>query len=123
MSGFDIQNGRFSFTVSYRKMKNDEGLSIRILGPAENQEVELLRFDCFLNAPHYHTAVYDHNTIRKIEESDAATWALDEIQQRLTQHIAAANGAKFSTSEEEGLDGWIQSLATQSRDLIRSSTS
>ena len=40
--------------IEYRKLANDEGIALHVLGDKDGEEIELLTFDCFRNAPHYH---------------------------------------------------------------------
>ena len=81
MTSKNVSNGRFRWEFNYRTLRGDEGLSVRLLGPVDNESKELARFDCFQNSPHYHTAVYDHNTIRSIENNDPVSWFLDCVKE------------------------------------------
>ena len=40
----------------------DQGVSIQVRGEVDGQDTELLRFDCFEIAPHYHYAPARENT-------------------------------------------------------------
>ena len=118
MCADSVQNGRFKFTLNYRTQGGDRGLSIRILGDVKSEERELLRFDCFENAPHYHTAVYDHNTIRKIDEDDVVAWALGKIDSEFESLIAAAGGDPVSDSERDSHADAIAELRSKSDHVI-----
>lgn len=116
-------NGRFEFDISYRRMRSDEGLSIKVLGPVATETKELLRFDCFLNGPHYHVEVYGKNEITKIKEENAAEWAFDTMQRSIEDLINAAGADALSSQERESLDQTVANVVQQSRSLIAAETS
>lgn len=118
MCADSVQNGRFKFTLSYRSQGDDRGLSIRILGDVDRNECELLRFDCFENSPHYHTAVYDHNTIRKIDDDDVVAWALHKIDSEFESLVANAGGDPVSDSERSLHTHAIEELRAKSMQVI-----
>ena len=92
MSEQSFENGRYTFGMSYRRFRGDEGLSLRLLGPVNDERRELLRYDCFQKTPHYHTAVYDANVITSIDKADPVQWSLDQIGDGLSE-LAKASGA------------------------------
>lgn len=50
-----ISAGAVNIAMRYRDdIPGDAGLSIQVYGEVEGQNTELLRFDCFAGAPHYH---------------------------------------------------------------------
>jgi hypothetical protein len=50
-----IASGNVEFALQYRNdIPGDEGLCIQIYAPVSGADTELLRFDCFATAPHYH---------------------------------------------------------------------
>ena len=50
-----ISAGAVKFAMRYRDdIEGDEGLSIEVRGDVGGEDTELLRFDCFAVAPHYH---------------------------------------------------------------------
>jgi len=56
VDGDKIQAGNIRFGLEYRHLPqiNDEGMAIHVLSDIAGQEVEVLAFDCFQVAPHYH---------------------------------------------------------------------
>ncbi len=86
-----IQAGAVTFGLEYRTLNEgaEEGVCIHVYGEKlAGQDKELLRFDCFRVAPHYH---YRNATVKKNErlmldftaEGDALAWTLDKIKNRL----------------------------------------
>ena len=50
-----VDAGGISFAMRYRDdIAGDEGLCIEVRADVEGHDTELLRFDCFRVAPHYH---------------------------------------------------------------------
>ena len=77
--------------LEYRTLHGgeEEGICIHVYGnDIPGQDKELLRFDCFRVAPHYH---YRNSSIKKNErlmldftaEGDPLAWTLDKIKTRL----------------------------------------
>ena len=86
-----IQAGAVTFGLEYRTLHDgaEEGICIHVYGnELPGQDKELLRFDCFRVAPHYH---YRNANVRKNErlmldytaEGDPLSWTLDKIRNRL----------------------------------------
>ena len=49
-----IEAGNVRFGLEFRETANDRGVAIHVLSDLAGQEIELLAFDCFEKAPHYH---------------------------------------------------------------------
>ncbi len=94
-----INNGRFHWNVKYRKLVGDEGVCIRFFGPVHDDIVELARFDCFRNAPHYHIAFFDHNTVTRLDDSKPLDTVLDKIEFEFSE-LASACGSDSPTEQE-----------------------
>ena len=87
-----ISAGVVTFGLEYRTnvgAMGDEGICIHVYGnDIEDEDKELLRFDCFRIGPHYH---YRNKAVSKNErleldftaEGDPLAWTLDKIQNRL----------------------------------------
>lgn len=94
-----INNGRFHWNVKYRKLEGDEGVCIRFFGPVRGEIVELARFDCFRNAPHYHIAFYDHNTVTRLEAPKPLDTVLEKIEFEFAELVSAC-GSDSPTEQE-----------------------
>jgi hypothetical protein len=51
-----IPAGILKFGIEYRHLQGDQGVCIHVFGEVNGREEEVLRFDCFERAPHYHYA-------------------------------------------------------------------
>ena len=82
--GLTIGVGELRFNVRYTRARTgDHGPSLRIYGDVEGKPVQLLRFDCFEDQPHFH---YDpegkNNQLRmdKTKVSDPIAWSMDYLR-------------------------------------------
>ncbi len=82
---------------------DDRGVSLHVFGEVEVGEpkVELLRFDCFDEDPHYHYVSYARKTNEMVHIEPAAMgdplqWALERIRTRLPQMLARAGADGLS---------------------------
>ena len=49
-----IECGNLRFGLEFREINGDRGLAVHVLSDVAGQEIEILAFDCFEMAPHYH---------------------------------------------------------------------
>ncbi|MCE2403971.1 MAG: hypothetical protein J4F43_02315 [Dehalococcoidia bacterium] len=78
-----IDAGVIRFGLEFRNLANDGGLAIHVLGDEAGQEVELLAFDCFVNAPHYHYGPRNKNHRIFWDTTlvpDTLRWTLDQFK-------------------------------------------
>ncbi len=75
-----VEAGSVRFGVEFRELGGDRGVAIHVLGDVGDEEVELLTFDCFEKAPHYHYGPRAKNQrlyMDKTAVPDPLSWALD----------------------------------------------
>ena len=75
-----VEAGSIRFGIEFRHLANDRGIAIHVLGDVGGEEIELLTFDCFENAPHYHYGPRAKNQrlyLDKTSTPDPLQWALD----------------------------------------------
>jgi len=84
------------FAVDYRNTKTDRGPSLQVLGEVDGKRVQLLRFDCFENEPHFH---YDPegknnriflNSVGRMKVSDPIAWSIDYLRGNFTSLVRIA---------------------------------
>ena len=86
--GMSIGVGGLRFNVRYSKTANDRGPSLRIYGDVDDKPVQLLRFDCFDQRPHYHYDPEDknlHYDMDKTTAGNAVGWTLTQLRTRLPE--------------------------------------
>ena len=80
-----IEAGNIRFGLEFRELPtvNDRGMAIHVYSDVAGQEIELLAFDCFERAPHYHygprnkdVRIYWDKTLAP----DTLQWTLDQFK-------------------------------------------
>ena len=75
-----VEAGPIRFGIEFRELGGDRGVAIHVLGDVGNEEHELLTFDCFEVAPHYHYGPRAKNQRLYLDMTtapDPLRWALD----------------------------------------------
>ena len=79
-----IGDAAIKFGIEYRDLLSDQGVCIHVLGDvSEDDEHELLRFDCFDHEPHYHYGPQKRNErlmLDKTTAGDSLDWTLQQIR-------------------------------------------
>jgi len=88
-----IDAGVVSFGIEHRVIKGDQGVTIRVLSADTGTETELLRFDCFDQAPHYHYGIGAENERWMLDKTTAGNpigWTIRQLRERLPQMLDKA---------------------------------
>jgi hypothetical protein len=89
-----IDAGAVSVAMNYRReLMPDQGLMIQVFGDVNGKDTEILRFDCFDQAPHYHYGPENHNIRLPMDKTTAGSpvgWALSQIRYKLPSMIRRA---------------------------------
>jgi hypothetical protein len=97
-----IEAGNIRFGLEYRNLGNDEGMAVHVLGDVSGEEIELLAFDCFRNAPHYHYGPRNKN-IRlywdKTAVPDTLKWTLQQFREGKLANMLTRAGYPGIVSE------------------------
>src|SRR5438105_12278353 len=89
----DIEAGGVRINVEYRHLGGDRGPAVRVYGDVDGRPVQLLRFDCFENDPHYHYDPDGKNYVLKLNREtvpDVVAWTLGELRANLKTMLRAA---------------------------------
>jgi hypothetical protein len=89
----DLEVGGVRINVEYRRFGGDRGPAVRVYGDVDGRPVQLLRFDCFENDPHYHYAPDgrdDHRKLNPQEVPDPMAWTLAQLSGNLVSMIRTA---------------------------------
>jgi len=121
--GLTIGVSGLRFNVRYANVRTgDRGPSLRIYGDVEGKPVQLLRFDCFENQPHFH---YDpegkNNQLRmdKANVSDPITWSMDYLRGNFTSLVRIAGYSALAEQLDEGaLTAALPTVEKALRDTI-----
>ena len=112
-----LEAGPVRFGVEFRELANDRGVAIHVLGDIGDDEQELLTFDCFERAPHYHYGPRAKNQRLYLDRTtvpDPLGWALDLFKggklgamldrAGYSDHAARLNPALVSGAVDELVD-------------------
>jgi hypothetical protein len=123
--GLTIEVGGLRFNVRYRAGNTDRGPSLRIYGDVEGKPVQLLRFDCFENQPHFHYAPEGKNNqlrMDKTKVADPIAWTIDHLQGNMTSLIRLAGyGALADQLDDAELTAALPIIDKALRDSIPTS--
>ena len=75
-----VEGGPVRFGIEFRELASDRGIAIHVMGDVGDEEMELLTFDCFEKAPHYHYGPRAKNQRLSMDTAtvpDPLGWALD----------------------------------------------
>jgi hypothetical protein len=108
-----FEAGNIRFGLEYRELPqiNDRGMAIHVMSDVAGQEIELLAFDCFENAPHYHYGPRNQDVRIYWDvttSGETLRWTLDQFKAgKLKAMIQRAGYPSVATELDEGL---VQSL-------------
>ena len=118
-----IGEGAIKFGLDYRDLLSDQGLCIHALGDVDGEEVELLRFDCFDHAPHYHYGPQKRNErlmLDKTTEGDSLEWTLKQFEERLPEMVKRAGYDELASQiDMAALSSSLKELGTTARKMAR----
>jgi hypothetical protein len=120
--GMSIGVGGLRFNVRYSKTNTDRGPSLRIYGDVEGKPVQLLRFDCFDQGPHFH---YDpegkNNQLRmdKTKVTDPIAWSMDYLRGNVASLVRIAGYGELAAQlDEAALTAALPTVEKALRDSI-----
>jgi hypothetical protein len=110
------------FSVEYRNTRTDRGPSLQVLGNVDGKSVQLLRFDCFENEPHFHYDPDGKNNrifLNKARASDPIAWSMDYLRGNVTSLVRIAGyGGLADRLDEEALTAAIPGVEKALRDSV-----
>lgn len=127
-----IPAGVLKFGIEYRHLQGDRGICIHVFGEVNGREEEVLRFDCFEQAPHYHYAWSTNDQYVPLDttaDGDPFQWTLERLRLRLPAMLIRASAPDLARTFDQRdieaalpkITGWAETLQTQDR-LQRQST-
>src|SRR3954465_7897750 len=101
-----IEAGAVTFSLHYRALMPDQGVCVQVIGNVSEKETELLRFDCFDQAPHYHYAPLAKNERRDMDKTTAGNpvgWTLRQLRTRLPEMVEHAGFGEVASKLDSDL--------------------
>ena len=115
--------------MSYRgDIPGAGGLCIQIYADIAGQDTELLRFDCFAEAPHYHYGPESGNERLMLDATaagDPLDWVLECFERgRLRPRIERAGYPNLAASlDEDAFQAALPSVGDEARAIVAQHTS
>lgn len=118
-----IGEGKIKFGLEYRDLLSDQDVCVHALGEVDGEEVELLRFDCFDHAPHYHYGPEKRNErlmLEKTTEGDSLDWTMRQLREHLPEMLRRAGYDDLASNlDVEGTASTIDATEAEARKLAR----
>ena len=122
-----IDAGVVDFAMNYRKeIMNDQGLCLQVYSKIGDKDTEILRFDCFDQAPHYHYGPENHNIRLFMDKTtmggSSLGWTLDNIRTKLPSMVRRsgyedlANSLESKPVSQDKLDDLESTARTMSQE-------
>ena len=82
---------------------DDRGVSLHVVGDVDGVRREVLRFDCFVEDPHYHYVSWRAKAnevlhVDPVADGDPLAWALERLRTRLPQMLARAGAPELAAA-------------------------
>ena len=117
-----ITAGSIDFGLDYRHFAGDEGVAIHVYADLEGKRTELLRFDCFNDAPHYHYGPDGRDERLFLDctvDGAPIPWALDKLRSRMVPMLVRAGYSNVARDMDPDLvqsrldlvESWASSLS------------
>ena len=117
-----VKAGVIDFALDYRHFGGDEGVTIRVMANLKGKETELLRFDCFDDAPHYHYGPDGPDERLMLDytaEGDPIPWAINRLRTRMVPMLVRAGHPDTARKLDHSLirdrldqvEAWAQTLS------------
>ena len=124
-----IAAGAVEVAMSYRgEFPGDGGLCVQIYADVDGQDTELLRFDCFREAPHYHYGPELGNERLMLDATaagDPLDWVLERFERgRLRPMIERAGYPNVAASlDEDAFQAALPGVGDEARAIVAQHTS
>ncbi len=100
-----IGAGGLEFKVSYREFAGDRGPAVQVFGDTDRGPVQILRFDCFDDGPHYHYDPDGMNGLHVLDRAvvpDVVAWTLVQLRRNLKAMVMTAGYPDLAESLDQG---------------------
>ena len=132
-----ITAGNISFALSYRLLDGgaphttgagspggnnaDQGVCIQVVAQVNGKESELLRFDCFDLAPHYHYGPEKENIRINLDTTTAGNpigWTLRQLKTKLPQMLERSDYADIARKlDADTVSSALESVESMARQM------
>lgn len=110
-----LELGGLRFVARRQEVGEDGGHTLEVWGAVDGEDTQVLRFDCFRDAPHYHMPPSRPGSLPldRAEVGEPLDWALGCIRARLPEMVTKAGYAGLAACLDSG------ALANGSEEILR----
>ena len=93
-----VEIGGLRFEIMHRSLQDDGGPTIEVYGDVDGESTQVLRFDCFRKAPHYHMPPSSPEVLKldPATVGDGLDWSLAQIREHVPEMLATAGFTELS---------------------------
>ncbi len=117
----EFESGGVQVIIEARRGgQGDWGATFRIFGNEGGKRVETLRFDCFMNKPHFHYAPgpkSENRDIDKTKTPNALGWVMNQLQTELPAMIQHAGFTEIARAVDQA--SVAKNLARLEPDIVQ----
>ena len=119
-----VAAGTLEIAMDYREdIPDDEGLCVQVFAQVDGEDTELLRFDCFANAPHYHYGPELENERLMLDATaagDPLRWTLERFERgRLRPMLERAGYAALAASvDDEAFQAALPTVTNEAQAIV-----
>ena len=123
--GTTFDAGSVEFAMSYRQeIMDDQGLCVQVYSKIDGTDTEILRFDCFDQAPHYHYGPENHNIRLFMDKTTAGNplgWTINNLRNNLETMVRRAGYEDLADSLKKTpvKKAVLNKVEDKARDMVR----
>ena len=119
---FVYKAGAIDITLEYRALMADQGVCVQVYANVDGKDTEILRFDCFDQAPHYHYGPENHNMRLFLDKTTCGNpfgWTMGNLRHNLPGMIQQAGYENLAAAVEAQpvSAATLDEIETKGRDL------
>jgi hypothetical protein len=117
--------GAVSVAMGYRKeIMDDQGLCLQVYSEVDGKDTEILRFDCFDQAPHYHYGPENHNVRLFMDKTTAGNplgWTMNNLRKNLSAMVRRSGYEDLAASLESTpvKTSVLDKVEAKAREMVR----
>ena len=119
-----VKVGAVEVAMHYRDdVPGDAGLCLQVFAKVSERDTEMLRFDCFANAPHYHYGPEADNERLMFDATasgDPLDWTLERFERGRLQAMVRRAGydAVADAIDDAAVQAALPALAGRAREIV-----
>ena len=123
--GTTFDAGSVEIAMSYRQeIMDDQGLCLQVYSKIDGTDTEILRFDCFDQAPHYHYGPENHNIRLFLDKTTAGNplgWTINNLRNNMVSMVNRSGYEDLAASLEATpiKESILDEVEAKAREMVR----